>query len=46
MWYKLAAVKNSNAVKNIDKLSPKMTPEQIAEAQRLSNEWKPTKTNK
>ena len=46
-WYNLAAAryteveKRGNAVKNRDTVAAKMTPEQIAEAQRLASEWKP-----
>jgi TPR repeat protein len=46
MWLNLAAVKSSDAAKARDDLSKKMTLEQIAEAQRLSREWKPTEVKK
>ncbi|MFH1914989.1 MAG: tetratricopeptide repeat protein [Pseudomonadota bacterium] len=43
-WCNLSAAQgNSDAVKNRDILSASMTPEQIAEGQRLSREWKPKK---
>ena len=39
-WFSLAAAKgNENAAHNRDVAASKMTPEQIAEAQRLANEW-------
>ena len=42
MWFNLAAAQgNENAVKGRDHVASKMTPDQIAEAQRLSQEWKP-----
>ena len=46
MWYNLAASQSSGedretAAKNRDDIAKKMTPEQIAEAQRLAREWKP-----
>lgn len=48
-WYNLAAARFSaaeaeqreSAVKNRDIIAAKMTPAQIAEAQRLAREWKP-----
>jgi hypothetical protein len=49
-WYNLAAANytsasqtkyRDDAVKNRDALARKMTPAQIAEAQRLAREWKP-----
>ena len=48
-WYDLAAAhfprsdseSRVKAVKNRDSVAPKMTPAQIAEAQRLAREWKP-----
>ena len=49
MWFDIAAAVASNAsvrdqsVKHRDLVAAKMTPEQIAEAQRLAREWKPTK---
>jgi hypothetical protein len=40
-WYCLAAAQgNSTATTNHDKLAEKMTPAQIAEAQKLASEWK------
>ena len=47
MWYNLAASKHplgevrNKAVKTRDILAEKMTPAQIAEAQKLAREWKP-----
>jgi hypothetical protein len=49
MWFNLAAasfpasdVSNRNlAGKNRDLVARKMTPDQIAEAQKLAREWKP-----
>lgn len=42
MWLNLAAVQgNSTAQGNIDIIAEEMTPDQIAEAQRLAREWKP-----
>ena len=42
MWYNLAAAKGNNfARENRNFLAKQMTPEQIAEAQRLAREWKP-----
>ncbi len=49
MWYNLAASRHRPgayrdiAVKYRDILAAKMTPAQIAEAQRLAQEWKPKK---
>jgi hypothetical protein len=44
MWYNLAAAKgNQTARKNRDIVAKKMTPAQIAEAQRLAREWRPKK---
>ena len=40
-WFNLAAVQgDGNARKNRDRVAQKMTPAQIAEAQRLACEWK------
>ena len=39
MWLNLAAV--GGAAKIRDRVAEKMTPEQIAEAQRLAREWRP-----
>jgi hypothetical protein len=42
MWFNLAgAAGNADAGKNRDIIAGKMTPYQIAEAQRLAREWKP-----
>ena len=42
MWSNLAAAQNNAlAIKNRDIIAAKMTPAQIAEAQRLAREWKP-----
>jgi len=42
MWYNLAATRGQKiAKKNRDLLAKQMTPEQIAEAQKLAREWKP-----
>ncbi len=47
MWYNLAAARlppgegRDMAVSNRDQIEKLMTPEQIAEAQRLASEWKP-----
>ena len=43
MWLNLAASheKISGAVEDRDKLASKMTPAQIAEAQKLAREWNP-----
>ena len=42
MWFDLAASQgDSNAQEKRDKLAEKMTPTQIAEAQRMAREWKP-----
>jgi uncharacterized protein len=43
-WYNLAAVEGTeNASKFRDIIAKKMTPEQIAEAQKLAREWRPKK---
>jgi TPR repeat protein len=45
MWWNLAAAvswENTYAIKSRDKVAAMMTPEQIAEAQKLAREWKPT----
>jgi TPR repeat protein len=43
MWFNLAAAqRNSSAVKNRDIAVSRMTPDQLAEAQRLAREWKPS----
>ncbi len=42
MWVNLAAAQgNEQARKAVDILAGKMTPHQLAEAQRLAREWKP-----
>jgi hypothetical protein len=47
MWFNLASSPATNtdlrqmAVENRDKVAAKMTPAQIAEAQRMAREWKP-----
>ena len=42
MWFDLAAIKgDADAVRHRDRVAAKMTPRQIAEAQRLAREWKP-----
>jgi uncharacterized protein len=42
MWYNLAGANgDADGVKNRDIVARKMTPDQIAEAQRLAREWKP-----
>jgi TPR repeat protein len=42
MWFSLAAAGGIESDNNVlDQLATKMTPEQIAEAQRLAREWKP-----
>ena len=52
MWFNLAASRSEPgsdrdmAVKNRDIIAAKMTPAQIAEAQRLAREWKPKKEGK
>ena len=49
MWFNLAAARDPNAAtsdlaaKARDSVAAKMTPAQIAEAQRTAREWKPTK---
>ena len=47
MWFNLAAANfptkesRASAIKNRDTVAAKMTPAQIAEAQKLAREWKP-----
>ncbi|MGA2435349.1 MAG: SEL1-like repeat protein, partial [Bryobacteraceae bacterium] len=42
MWFNLAGASgNADAIKERDAIGSKMTPDQIAEAQRLAREWKP-----
>ncbi len=44
LWYNLAAAQgNELASKNRDIVADRMTPAQIAEAQRLARDWKPEK---
>jgi TPR repeat protein len=41
MWFNLAAAQGyQEAIKDRDEIARKMTPEQIAEAQKLAHEWK------
>ena len=43
MWFNLSAAQgNEDAVKNRDIVAGQMTPDQLAEAQRLAREWKPS----
>ena len=40
MWFNLAAANGStNALENRDRMTKLMTPQQIAEAQRMAREW-------
>jgi TPR repeat protein len=42
MWFNLAAARGEKTAREFrDSLAEKMTPEQIAEAQRTAREWKP-----
>ena len=42
MWFNLAGARgDAQGIKDRDALSREMTPDQIAEAQRLAREWKP-----
>jgi len=41
MWASLAASQNSEYAELRDLIAQKMTPQQVAEAQRLTREWKP-----
>jgi TPR repeat protein len=42
MWFNLAgAAGDAKGIKERDEIASKMTPDQIAEAQRLAREWKP-----
>jgi len=46
MWFNLAAAASKTKKKNLpaeyrDRVTAKMTPAQIAEAQKLAREWKP-----
>jgi TPR repeat protein len=43
LWFNLAAARgDKDAAKNRDIVEELMTPDQIAEAQRVAREWKPT----
>jgi TPR repeat protein len=42
MWLSLAAEQEPDAVEERDLVASQMTPDEIAEAQRLAREWKPT----
>jgi TPR repeat protein len=43
MWFSVSSAQgNQTAAKNRDNVARRMTPMQIAEAQRLAREWKPT----
>jgi TPR repeat protein len=42
MWLSLAAVNEPDAVGERDLAASQMTPDEIAEAQRLARDWKPT----
>jgi uncharacterized protein len=45
MWFNLAAASGFNeAARSRNMLARHMTPEQVAEAQKLAREWKPTST--
>jgi TPR repeat protein len=45
MWFNLSAAGgNQEAVKDRDTITHRMTPDQIAEAQKLAREWKPKPT--
>ena len=45
MWFNLAGASgDADGIKERDAIAGKMTPDQIAEAQRLAREWKPTAT--
>jgi len=43
MWLHLAAAQEPDAVGKRDAAASQMTPDEIAEAQRLAREWKPTR---
>ncbi len=44
LWFNLAAAQGNEDARELrDLWAKKMTPEQIAEAQRLAREWKPKK---
>jgi TPR repeat protein len=42
MWLSLASANEPDAVRERDLAASQMTPDEIAEAQRLAREWKPT----
>jgi TPR repeat protein len=42
MWLSLAATHEPDAVGELDLVASQMTPDEIAEAQRLARDWKPT----
>ena len=42
MWLSLAAAREPDAAGERDVAASQMTPEEIAEAQRLARDWKPT----
>lgn len=42
-WYNLSVAQKGMGRKNRDILAKEMTPEQVAEAQKLAREWKPKK---
>jgi uncharacterized protein len=45
MWFNLAAAsRNKNAMKARDIVAAQLTPAQVAEAEKLAREWKPTST--
>ena len=46
MWYNLAGAGDGEAREYRDRIAEKMTPDQIAEAQRRAREWKPTTKDK
>jgi len=44
MWYDLSAAKgNPMAIRNRNAIARRMTPAQIAKAQKLARQWRPTK---
>ena len=43
MWFNLAAAADGSGAKSRDDIAAKMTPAQIAEAQRMASEWVPKK---
>jgi hypothetical protein len=47
LWLTLSAARgNADAAKNRDLIASKMTPLQIAEAQKLAREWKPKRQSR